>query len=238
MLTLAIETSSSIGSVALLRDDECLAESSFGARERHSADPSTHPDGGGRGVLRAGLVPAVQKILAKASVRADAVDLWAVGLGPGSFMGIRVGIAAAKGFSLATDKPVVGVASFHAIAAEHFAAVAAGADRGSPRTLRQDHAPLPRAATVVAVTVDAGHGEIYLAEYDRTRPILDTPIRLIPAKDVPRTAVVGPASGEHAKARHVAVLARAKFLQKQSGDEILEPIYLRQTKFKKHEGHE
>ena len=208
MFTLALETSTSLGSVALLDDETCVAESrdcgigsprgasARGRRERHSAD----------------LIPAVQKILAKAKVRAEQVDLWVVGLGPGSFMGIRVGIAAAKGFALATGNPLVGVPSFDALAVEYL-----------PRK--------PKNCAYLGVVGDAGRGEIYIAQYkDEPRAT----IRLTTAAQLPPAVYcVGAGMGDYPKAKFVALLGRKKFLAQKRGDDTFEPIYLRETKFVK-----
>ena len=195
MFTLAIEISSAIGSVALLEEDECLAEKNFSAAARHSGE----------------LLPAIQELLAEAKIRAEQIDLWAVGLGPGSFTGIRVGIAAVQGFALATGKPVVGVPSFHAIALEHL-----------------------REQPLLDVTLDAGQGEFYFAHYERGISILETPIQLIAAKELqPNTPALQRPHAPIPYARFVAQLGRQKFLHQRSGDEKLEPIYLRATKFVK-----
>jgi len=58
------------------------------------------------------LVPLVLNVMAKASVEFSQIDRFAATRGPGSFTGLRIGLAAARGFGLATGKPVVGVDRF------------------------------------------------------------------------------------------------------------------------------
>src|SRR5690606_33068886 len=75
------------------------------------------------------------------------LDLLAVGLGPGGFTSVRVGLATAKGLSLARDLPVVGISSLLALA------------RG-----------LSPSGGLSAAFVDAGRGEVYAAFYDLDAP--------------------------------------------------------------------
>jgi tRNA threonylcarbamoyladenosine biosynthesis protein TsaB len=62
------------------------------------------------------LVPTIARMLAKARLKTSALDLIAVGVGPGSFTGLRIGAAVAKGLSYATGVPVAAVPTFDAIA--------------------------------------------------------------------------------------------------------------------------
>ncbi|MBI3314732.1 MAG: tRNA (adenosine(37)-N6)-threonylcarbamoyltransferase complex dimerization subunit type 1 TsaB [Candidatus Omnitrophica bacterium] len=67
-------------------------------------------------VLEHSIVPAVDRLLASAGVPFKELDAFAVGLGPGSFTSLRVGLATVKAFAMATGKPVVGVSSLDVIA--------------------------------------------------------------------------------------------------------------------------
>jgi tRNA threonylcarbamoyladenosine biosynthesis protein TsaB len=62
------------------------------------------------------LVPLVQELCAEAGIELSGVDLIGVTVGPGSFTGVRTGIAAAKGFALAAGCPAIGVSSLDAVA--------------------------------------------------------------------------------------------------------------------------
>lgn len=66
------------------------------------------------------LVPMVQRVMDKAGTDFNALDLIVTTVGPGAFTGLRIGIAAAQGFGLATGKPVVGVTTTDALAAMFF----------------------------------------------------------------------------------------------------------------------
>jgi tRNA threonylcarbamoyladenosine biosynthesis protein TsaB len=63
------------------------------------------------------LMPMIEEVCAEAGARFPDLDLIAVTVGPGSFTGIRIGLAAARGLALATGLPCIGVTSFAAVAA-------------------------------------------------------------------------------------------------------------------------
>jgi len=90
------------------------------------------------------LMPLVQRVMDAAYLTFPAIDRVAVTTGPGSFTGLRVGIAAARGIVLAAGKPAVGVTTLSAYAAPHMAA--------------DDSVP------VIAV-IDARHGQVYMQHF-------------------------------------------------------------------------
>ncbi len=131
MITLALDTSTSRGAVAVLRDDKPLADEAF---------DRTKPE--------QNLFDAAGRLLLANELTAKDLGLLAVGLGPGSFTGIRAGIAAAKGIALVGKLPLTGVSSFDALA---LAAV--------PK--------MPPDCPQMCVMGDARRGEVYFALYDR-----------------------------------------------------------------------
>jgi tRNA threonylcarbamoyladenosine biosynthesis protein TsaB len=86
------------------------------------------------------LMPMVQRVLAASGLDFARIDRFAVTIGPGSFTGLRIGIAAARGFALVHDRPAVGISSLAAFAAP----VLFGAERSS-----------------VAAAIDARHGMVF-----------------------------------------------------------------------------
>src|SRR5687768_454757 len=98
---LAIETSSPRGSVALLDDDRLVVE-------LEHDQPNAHAER---------ILPLVERALEAAGFDRTSLDRVAVGIGPGSFTGLRVGIALAEGLALGLDIPIIGVASLRAMAA-------------------------------------------------------------------------------------------------------------------------
>lgn len=98
MITLAIDTSTTHGSVAVFAYGEIVFEESFTADRNHSAT----------------LFPCLQR----ARACSQRIHQIAVGLGPGSYAGVRISIAAALGFELAMGAKLVGVPSIVALDAE------------------------------------------------------------------------------------------------------------------------
>jgi tRNA threonylcarbamoyl adenosine modification protein YeaZ len=131
VITLAIDTSTARGAVALLRDDQALAEQAFDRLQPNQ-----------------NLFDAASNLLFANQLSAHDLGLLAVGLGPGSFTGIRVGIAAAKGLALPRHVPIKGASSFDALALTAL-----------PK--------MPRDCPQLCVLGDARRDEIYFALYDR-----------------------------------------------------------------------
>lgn len=67
-------------------------------------------------VLSSSIIPGIRSILDKSGISLKAINGFAVGLGPGSFTGLRVGLATIKGLAFATGKPVVGISSLDVLA--------------------------------------------------------------------------------------------------------------------------
>ena len=101
MRLLAIETSTPRGSIALIEDERtvCLLE---------HAEPSAHAER---------ILPLIARGLEQAGWSRDELQRIAVGIGPGSFVGLRVGIALAQGLGLGLGIPVIGVGSLRSLAA-------------------------------------------------------------------------------------------------------------------------
>ena len=100
MNLLAIETSTLVGSVALMRDGQLVYEQVLGLREDNSSR----------------LMPAIDGALGHVGWSPRDVDVFALAIGPGSFTSLRVGLATIKGLCLATDAPVVAVPTLDALA--------------------------------------------------------------------------------------------------------------------------
>jgi tRNA threonylcarbamoyladenosine biosynthesis protein TsaB len=123
------------------------------------------PPAGSRPAHAQRLLPLVEEVLAAAEITWDAITRIAVGVGPGGFTGLRLGIATARALAQACDLPVVGVSSL--------AALAAGAARDP----------------VVAV-IDARRGEVFAAAPGVFGPEALTPEALA-ARIEPQTLAVG-----------------------------------------------
>jgi tRNA threonylcarbamoyladenosine biosynthesis protein TsaB len=99
MKVLAFDCSGASCSAAVLIDDRPAAQR-FAPMERGHAET---------------LLPMIEAVLREAALELAALDLLAVTVGPGSFTGLRIGLAAARGFALARKLPAIGVTSFDAV---------------------------------------------------------------------------------------------------------------------------
>lgn len=99
-LILAIETATRAGNVALARGAEIVASASGDATASHSKD----------------LIETIDGVLQSGGVKLSEVDLFAGAEGPGSFTGLRIGLATIKSFAVCAGKSCVGVPTLAAIA--------------------------------------------------------------------------------------------------------------------------
>lgn len=132
VLILALETTEKFGSVALLDDQRILSEKPL-PTDRRSAQT---------------LAPALDEILKQQGVSPKEIDCVAVVVGPGSFTGLRVGVAAAKVFAYAVGAKVVALNTFETIAA--------ALDDG-----------LAPAVHSVSIGVDAQRGDVVAQRFER-----------------------------------------------------------------------
>jgi tRNA threonylcarbamoyladenosine biosynthesis protein TsaB len=141
MLVLALDTSTRVGSCALARDGVVLHEL--------ASDPSkSHAEH---------LPGDLMVLLEHASTGLDAIDVFAVTTGPGSFTGLRVGIATMQGLAFARGKPLIGVSALDALAAivrSNFRNSMPDGGRG-----------------LIATWINAWRGEVYAALYDNHHAI-------------------------------------------------------------------
>ncbi|HEY5198563.1 MAG TPA: tRNA (adenosine(37)-N6)-threonylcarbamoyltransferase complex dimerization subunit type 1 TsaB [Solirubrobacteraceae bacterium] len=144
MIALAIDTATSATVVGLMLPDGTVREArddvEAGQRPRHTAR----------------LLPLAAGLLDGAGLRWHDLELIAVGLGPGTFTGLRIGIATARGLAASTGAPLVGVGTLRALAS-----AAAGGGR-------------------VLGVIDARRGEVFVAGYDDGREAIP-PSALAPA---------------------------------------------------------
>jgi tRNA threonylcarbamoyladenosine biosynthesis protein TsaB len=157
---LALSTSTPRGSAALLDGERLLAAAAYDDLRGHAER----------------IFAAIDEVLAAAGVPRGAVDALGCDVGPGSFTGVRVAVASAKGIALALGAPAVGVGSLEAMAAAAFAGPAAPGD-------------------LVIPVIDARKGELFLAAYDAPGASPRVPPRHLPRAEVPAAlAALGPAA--------------------------------------------
>jgi len=127
MNVFAMDTSSVTATVAILNDEKLIGEYSVSARLTHSQK----------------IMPMTNELLSDLSMSLNDIDVFSVCVGPGSFTGLRIGMATVKTFAQTLGKKIVGVSSLDAIA-YNFCCV-------------KD--------TVICTMVDARRDEVYNALY-------------------------------------------------------------------------
>lgn len=123
MLVLGVDTSLRLLSAALVRDGTLIGAVALEGKDSRNEK----------------LLPAVDWLLSESGVALGAIDLFAVTRGPGSFTGVRVGLATVQGMALALDRPVCAMSTHEAIASNQ----------------------------TVTIADDAGRGEFYVSRYER-----------------------------------------------------------------------
>ena len=168
---LAIDTALGRGSVAITRGDTCLA-----------AQTEDNPR-----ALAERLVPMIEGALAEAEANYDTLDRVGVVTGPGTFTGLRIGLATARGLMLASGVPAFGVTSLTALAATY-------------------HKHATRDERLI-VAQDARRGQVFIQHFDPAAPHpnpLDAPAavnidaletHLATAESHTSTVIVGSAAG-------------------------------------------
>ena len=202
MMILALEFSSARRSVALARAADVLAE---------AVEPTA-----GRGTNAFGLIA---KVLADAGRCREEIEVVAVGLGPGSYTGIRAAIAVAQGWQLARGTQLLGVSSAESLAAQAQAEQLLGR---------------------VNLAIDAQRNEFYLAtwEISATERRETAPLEIVPAAEIEERQAAGElcAGPELARRLYPSAAAVARLAAGRTDfvpGEKLAPIYLRATSFVK-----
>jgi tRNA threonylcarbamoyladenosine biosynthesis protein TsaB len=116
------------------------------------------------------LMPLIAAVMSEADAEFALLDRIAVTVGPGSFTGLRVGVAAARGIALATGKPAVGLTTLAALAAPFFQA---------------------DESVALLAAIDARHGQVYMQLFGPGARSLVAP-RLASVREAVRAAMASP----------------------------------------------
>ena len=164
MLVLALDTTTSSGSCALARDGRVVCEQVNDAPNAHAEH----------------LPGDLMSLLDRTAMRLGDVDAFAVATGPGSFTGLRIGIATMQGLAFAEGKPLIGISGFQALLR-----IAGAHER-------------------VATWVDAWRGEVFAALYENGRavdaPVVSRPEVLLESLRGRPTLFIGDGARSHADA--------------------------------------
>lgn len=101
MQILALDSATNVASVAVVNSEKILAEFNLNTRKTHSER----------------LMPVVSEVLDYADLTLESIDGFVVSLGPGSFTGLRIGLATMKALAFFTEKPLIGVSTLDGLAA-------------------------------------------------------------------------------------------------------------------------
>ncbi len=230
MKILAIETATAHGSLALAQNGKIIDHAAIGERFEHSRT----------------LTPRLERLLKETGWKPADIDLIGVSKGPGSFTGIRVGMACAKGMGMGLNVPVLGVSTLEVLLAGAL------------------NDPLLALGDVkrLAVLIDAKKGEFFLQFFARgARKSAWKPQKpsVLPEQELagimavrskasmPDTLVISPQLSKlrgllsdlgnlawdikdrHPLAQDLAVLASQRYAKAKQGDEALTPMYIRKT---------
>ena len=100
MNILAVDSSAAVASVAILKDDTVLGEYFLDNGNTHSET----------------ILPMAESLFSRLSMTVDDIDLFAVSIGPGSFTGLRIGVATIKGLAFGRNKPCAAISTLEALA--------------------------------------------------------------------------------------------------------------------------
>lgn len=151
MKILAVDSSAKSASVAVSQDGKLISECFVNAALTHSRT----------------LMPMVDNVLSQADLKIDDIDAFCVNIGPGSFTGIRIGVAAVKGLAIKDNKPCAGVSTLESIAYNFIdekcivcAAMDARCNQVYTALFRSDGSKITRLCEDKAVSIDDLRSEI------------------------------------------------------------------------------
>jgi len=126
MKVLAIDTSSIVASVAIVDEQKVLGEYTINHKKTHSQK----------------LMPMIKETLSACEIDIADIDLYCVSIGPGSFTGLRIGVATAKALAHSANKPVIGINTLDALAYG-----------------------MPYFEGIICPIIDARNNQVYTAQY-------------------------------------------------------------------------
>ena len=148
-LILAVETSAPIGSVAIALGEQMLAEATFSAPMKHSAE----------------LFPAIHSLLHRFSRKPKQTDHIYISVGPGSFTGLRIAVTIAKAMNFANGTKIVAVGTLDVIAAN--AANLTTNNARKKANYKPNSTVKKTLIDKIATILDAKRGQFFIAAYQK-----------------------------------------------------------------------
>lgn len=220
MRVLAVDTATETGSVAVVADGVMLAEIAARVSSLHGET----------------LMPHIERALASAGLAPGDVDVLAVGLGPGSFTGVRIGVATIKGLAIALGRPVVGVRSSRVIARAAFGSLRVVATDAKKNEVFASAFEAGADGTLM-VRIDDVHGEPHEVGARFRAALGDAPIVVVGSALRAHPSFVVGLGGSVTSAPPVLATPRAAILAVEATDALasrgpddlacLEPAYVR-----------
>lgn len=178
-MILSLDTATLVSSVALLSNEKLVAELTIQTKKTHSEM----------------LMPHINQILKLAGVDKRELKLVAVSIGPGSFTGLRIGLATAKALAYALSIPIIGVSTLEALAF---------------------NCPVPGA--YISPMLDAQKGNVYQAIYRWEKSEM---VEVMPARVVNFDAAVAEIAAQH---QPTLILGEGAVLNREKLSELRNPI--------------
>jgi tRNA threonylcarbamoyladenosine biosynthesis protein TsaB len=237
MIILGIDTATAVASVALVEDGKLTAEE-IQSNPGKSSTRTVAPRGNHAEIV----LPLIQLMLTNARVAVGDLSGIAVSIGPGSFTGLRVGLATAKGIAYECGLPLVGVSTLHANAARvpNFdgmicSLLDARKNEVYFALFRYDGQDLKRLTNDVMNPIDGALDELQNASRASGSSVLfigdgATTYETLLTRDFAPSARISAGEGYSSIAAQVARLAEGRFRSRRTDDlALLAPVYLRLT---------
>ncbi len=226
MKILGLDTSTDICGIALTEDKTLITEFRSNIKRAHAEK----------------IIHAIDRVLSDVNLKPDEIDGIAISIGPGSFTGLRIGLAAVKGLALATNLPVVSVPSLDALVLQAYfypaqicPLIKAQADEAYTALYHFEKGQLVRNTDYQLITLNS------LRDFIRQKTlIINVGMKNLPnfiTRELKNLVTMAPPEYSMTSGYYIAMQGFEKFLRQEIEDiDKLEPFYLKDFKAKKKHG--
>lgn len=226
MKILGLDTSTDICGIALTEDKTLITEFRSNIKRAHAEK----------------IIHAIDRVLNDVNIKPDEIDGIAISIGPGSFTGLRIGLAAVKGLALATNLPVVSVPSLDALVLQAYfypdqicPLIKAQADEAYTALYHFEKGQLVCNTDYQLITLNSLH------DFIRQKTlIINVGMKNLPhfiTRELKNLVEMAPPEYSMTSGYYIAMQGFEKFLRQETEDiDKLEPFYLKDFKAKKKHG--